>query len=190
MRWSERSGKAIAYLTVSLAAALAGIPAGAAAGQATSISGPAEIIDGDSLRIAGQSFDLADIDAPELDQRCNKRERFYDCGRLARAALMDLTAGAEVECRPVSGQQAALQATAAVTPRLARCRAGGYDLSEGMVYTGWALIPPETTRQASVAAFSAIQKQAEQRQRGLWKGRFVTPWEWREGRRLPDETGN
>ena len=152
------------------------------AGEQTPVRGQAQIIDGDSLKIAGHSFDLAGIDAPELGQRCRKRERFYDCGSLAQAALMDLTAGVEVECRAVPNR-----AAGAGDRPAARCSAGGYDLSEGMVYTGWALLPPGEPGVAAPVAFSAIQAQADARRRGLWKGSFVRPWEWREGARLPEE---
>lgn len=147
-----------------------------------SVRGPALIIDGDSLEVAGRRFDLVGIDAPELDQRCRKSERFYACGSLAQAALMDLTAGTEVECRPVV--PAASDGSA---PTRARCSAGGYNLSEGMIYTGWALMPPGTNGTAAPQDFAAIQRRAEERRRGLWKGSFVTPWEWRSGERLPGE---
>lgn len=203
MHWSERSENGIGNPTASrrrryrisgaLAAAVAlllGLPWSGEAGQSLSVRGAAEIIDGDSLTVSGQSFDLAGVDAPELGQRCHKLGRFYDCGALARAALMDLTAGAEVDCRPLSSQRTALQEAAVSAPRRARCQAGGYDLSEGMVYTGWALIPPDTAAAAGNQTFAAIQAQAEQRQHGLWKGAFVVPWAWRNGQRLPDEAGN
>lgn len=164
-------------LTSTVTLATAGL-----AGQSDPIRGQARIIDGDSLEVAGQTFDLAGIDAPELGQRCRKRQRFYDCGSLAQAALMDLTAGVEVVC-------SSLSAEASSTDRRppARCSAGGYDLSEGMIYTGWALLPPGEPGGAAPAAFGAIQAQADAKQRGLWKGSFVTPWEWRQGTRLPEE---
>ncbi|WP_422365800.1 thermonuclease family protein [Pelagibius sp.] len=145
----------------------------AMADQAADLRGPARIIDGDSLEVAGRVFDLPGIDAPELDQRCRRKERDYPCGSLAQAALMDLTAGVDVVCRRLSDQKA-------------RCSAGGYDLSEGMIYTGWALIPPANAG----SPFATLQQQAEERQHGLWKGSFVTPWDWRQGQRLPGEADN
>ena len=152
------------------------------AGQQIPVRGQAQIVDGDSLKVAGRSFDLDGIDAPELGQRCRKRERLYDCGSLAQAALMDLTAGVEVECRAISNG-----AGGAGDWAPARCSAGGYDLSEGMVYTGWALLPPGEPGGSAPVAFGAIQAQADAKQRGLWKGSFVPPWKWRQGTRLPEE---
>ena len=110
-----------------------------------------------------------------------KRQRLYNCGDLAQAALMDLTAGVEVECRTVASRSGETK-----KPSLARCHAGGYDLSEGMIYTGWALLPPEP-EVVMPESFAVIQTRAEQRQHGLWKGSFVAPWEWRRGVRLPEE---
>ena len=159
------------------------VPPAAMAGTADEIRGKARIIDGDSLEVSGRTVDLAGVDAPEIEQRCERRERLYDCGRLAQAALMDLTAGTEVECRLLAGAP-----TAAAAPPLARCSAGGYDLSEGMVYTGWALMPPGPEAGGRIEAFESIQAKAAAKQRGLWKGSFVKPWEWRDGARLPLET--
>lgn len=144
--------------------------------------GVAQIVDGDSLEVAGRTYDLAGVDAPELAQRCTREERFYDCGLLAQAALMDLTAGVQVECRRL------VQQPASGGVPLARCTAGGYDLSEGMVYTGWALIPPSGSAADQYrAAFGPIQQGARERRRGLWKGAFVEPWAWRQGQRLAGE---
>ncbi|WP_299620318.1 thermonuclease family protein [Pelagibius sp.] len=175
---APRSSVLIALIVLALS-----VPPAAMAGAADDIRGQARIIDGDSLEVAGQTLDLAGVDAPEIEQRCERRNRLYDCGRLAQAALMDLTAGTEVACRLLA---AAPAGTAA--PPLARCSAGGYDLSEGMVYTGWALMPPGPQAGGRIAGFETIQDKAAEKQRGLWKGSFVKPWEWRKGARLPLET--
>ena len=180
-----RPAWAPASFVILIAAFALTMPIPAASGRAEppeSVRGPALIIDGDSLEIAGRRFDLVGIDAPELDQRCRRSERFYACGSLAQAALMDLTAGTEVECR-----QAGPAASDRSAPARARCSAGGYNLSEGMIYTGWALMPPNANGADAPQNFAAIQRRAKERRRGLWKGSFVTPWEWRGGARLPGE---
>lgn len=173
---------ALPPMLIALIVAALLVPPAAMAGEAGEIRGQARIIDGDSLEVAGRTVDLAGVDAPEIEQRCERRERLYDCGRLAQAALMDLTAGTEVACRLLAGAP-----TAAAAPPLARCSAGGYDLSEGMIYTGWALIPPSPQAGGRIEGFETIQDKAAEKQRGLWKGNFVKPWEWRGGARLPLE---
>jgi len=138
------------------------------------VRGMARIIDGDSLEVSGRTFDLVGVDAPELLQRCLFRDRLYDCGAISRTALMDLTAGTEVECRPLPG---------AAQETVAHCTAGGYDLSEGMVYTGWAL----AQRDSATTRYRKFETTAADAKHGLWRGVFLTPWNWREGERLPQE---
>ncbi len=126
-------------LTSALAAALLvtgllapGLLAAEAAGE---LRGIPEVIDGDTLELQGRRLHLTGVDAPEPAQRCWLKSRLYDCGRVARTALLDLTAGVEVICRPLEPGPA--------DRTLAYCTAGGYDLSEGMAYTGWALADPD-----------------------------------------------
>ena len=49
-----------------------------------------------------------------------------------------------------------------------------------MAYTGWALaLRPVSER------YVVFEDRARAARRGLWKGQFVTPWDWRAGARLP-----
>ncbi len=133
--------------------------------RAGTLSGPARVITGDRLEVAGRVLELAGIDAPEPGQICSRQGREYDCGRIAITALMDLTAGVPVTCE-ILGPGA---------PAPARCRLpDGYDLSEGMVYTGWALAWPRENN-----PLLAQEQIARSKKHGLWRGRFVPPWEWR-----------
>ena len=84
----------------------------------------------------------------------------------AFAPLMDLLAGASVQCRPTKKY---LNGCA-----IAYCRADGFDLSANMVHTGWALAAPEAS-----SRYTTIEDKAKAGKRGLWRGRFVKPWDWR-----------
>ncbi len=138
------------------------------------IVGPARVVDGDTIEVASQTIDLADIDAPELDQLCRRGGRIIACGMVASTQLSDLTAGVAVVCVPTG---------AVATGRvIARCTAGGYDLSEGMVYTGWALEAPGAARR-----YRRVQERSREAGHGLWGLAFVTPWDWRAGKRLAPE---
>jgi endonuclease YncB( thermonuclease family) len=77
---------------------------------------------------------------------------------MARASLLDLTAGARLVCRQAGGEQY-------------RCTAGGYDLSEGMVYTGWAVPLP-----GAPPAYARVLADARARPRGIWRGTFTHTW--------------
>ncbi len=139
------------------------------------ITGRPKIVDGDTLELQGQAIRLYGIDAPELGQACTIKERTYDCGMVARTALLDLTAGVAVTCKVVPAEPG----RAAGDGRSGRCFAQGYDLSEGMAYTGWALALREVSER-----YLVFEERAQAAGRGLWKGRFVTPWDWRGGARL------
>ncbi|MDJ0936282.1 MAG: thermonuclease family protein [Kiloniellales bacterium] len=154
-------------LALSLGPALAG----EATPELETVTGRPEVLAGDLIEIEGRRFRLYAIDAPEPGQRCLLR-KLYDCGAVSRSALLDLTAGIPVTCEllPAEG------------PEVARCVAAGYDLSEGMVYTGWALADRAVSEH-----YIAFEQEARTRNHGLWRGRFVAPWDWRRGTRLAEE---
>ncbi len=144
------------------------LPSAAAAGEGAALRGFPTVIDGNTLELAGHRLTLYGIDAPELGQECSLRGKSYDCGDISRAALLDLTAGTEIECR-----------VSAARPEAAECFADDYDLAAGMVYTGWALADRGVTQR-----YAKTEARAEAAKRGLWRGRFVAPWDWRAGKRL------
>jgi endonuclease YncB( thermonuclease family) len=168
-----RPGRAI--LRVAFAALWLATHAGAAAAQ---LEGAPSVIDGDTIELGGQTIRLFGIDAPELGQACAIEGQIYDCGMVARSALLDLTAGATVICRVLPRQAG----QGGAEGRLGRCFAGGYDLSEGMAYTGWALAERELSER-----YVGFEDGAREARRGLWRGRFVAPWDGRGGARLPEE---
>jgi endonuclease YncB( thermonuclease family) len=123
------------------------------------LTGPTEAIDGRSLRIGATIIRLADINAPDLDRNCAMEGRTYPCGRLARAALADLMAGARTECRIV-GRPAG-------SPPIAECLADGFDLSLNMVHNGWAVADPAQSNR-----YVGIENSARAAMRGLWRGEY------------------
>jgi endonuclease YncB( thermonuclease family) len=133
------------------------------------IVGPPTVINGETLKIKGRMFKLYGIMAPDLSQTCEVRGSPYNCGKISRTALMDLVAGVEVRCVPRGDVAITLNAT----PVIAHCFAQGYDLSEGMVYTGWAMAMPRRGTK-----YLQFEKDAEKAQYGLWKGKFTPPWQW------------
>ncbi len=95
------------------------------------ISGPARVIDGDTLEVAGQHVRLHGIDAPELAQTCQDRNGEYPCGRIARATVLDLIAGMDTVTCKMRGKDR-------YGRWLAVCFAGGFSINRNMVYTSWA----------------------------------------------------
>ncbi len=143
--------------------ALAAFPARA------DITGKARVIDGHTFEVAGQRIRLHGIHAPALDQTCQWPNRTIRCGTLAKLALMDLTTGTDVVCKPrdrdADGRVVAV------------CFAGGFDIGRNMVHTGWALA---YRRQST--AYMDTEASAREAKRGMWRGTFVAPWDWRRPR--------
>ena len=148
-------------------------------GQAFAEPGAVRVLDGDTLMLGDQTYRLYGIDSPELGQNCAIGEKPFDCGYVAATALMDLTAGSAVRCE-TTADQAANQAQLPGDPdrdkneHLALCYADGYDLSEGMVYTGWARALPD-----SVPGYLSLETEARKKRHGFWKARFLKPSLWR-----------
>ncbi len=116
--------------TLCLTLALIAGPLGPAA--RAQVTGPPRVIDGDTIEVAGRVIRLYGIDAPELGQVCRIGERAYDCGKIARTALLDLTAGVTVSCKLASPNPEGSPEDG-LDGRIGRCGADGYDLSEGVI---------------------------------------------------------
>jgi endonuclease YncB( thermonuclease family) len=130
------------------------------------ISGMPTVVAGDIMIVNGVRIHLHGIDAPEPNQVCVAKGRNYRCGTVAMTALMDLVAGTTVTCR--------LHDDSVASFTYATCQAGGFDLSSNMVHTGWALADRKSTHK-----YIAVEGRAKKAKRGLWRGKFAKPWDWR-----------
>ena len=130
------------------------------AAVAETLSGPIKVLDAASLRIGQTVVTLNAIAAPQPDDRCPLRSVTIRCGRIATTALMDLTAGARVKCKTHGKPNAK-------GVYVATCKANGYDLSKGMIYTGWA-----RPGKGAPAQYRKVEASAKKRGRGLWRGEF------------------
>ncbi len=127
---------------------------------ADTLSGPVKVIDAATMRIGEHLVRLHGIAAPQPGEQCPLGAKSISCGHVATTALMDLTAGADAICRTHGKPNAG-----GIT--LATCTAGGYDLSEGMIYTGWA-----RPNNVATARYREVEASARNRKRGLWRGEF------------------
>lgn len=158
--WKKEMERPKLVVGLALAISLFTLPAVA------DMRGAPTIIDGDSLELAGQRFDLFGIDAPEPGTSCWKENGdSFDCGRIATTALLDLTAGLEVICVPKGAF--ILDTT---QPASATCTAGGFSLNRNMVHTGWAIANRSVSRD-----YVGTEGEAKEAKRGLWRWKVQPP---------------
>jgi len=139
----------------------------APAAYASSIVGRAEIIDGDSLRIAGTEIRLHGVDAFERGQRCGE----LACGREATAMLRRLAASGDVSCTRKDVDR--------YGRTVAKCRVGETDVAAALVRAGWAMAFRRYSLEYVVAEQTARAAKV-----GAWASGDVTPpWSWRSRRR-------
>ncbi len=140
------------------------------------ITGKPRITDGDTIEIAGQRFRRYGIDAPEAAQRCVAENKRWQCGRNATLALAGIVSTNWVVCQERDkdryGRIVAVCNIAGVQ---------GPDVAAMMVSEGWVL----AYRQFS-SDYVKDEAGAQRMRKGVWRGDFIRPWDWRKGMRLSD----
>ncbi len=150
----------LAVLSLSILALLGG-PARA------DLTGPAVVVDGDTLEVSGVPVTLYGVDAPEAGQSCETAKgRRYDCGTEAARALAVIVSGRNVAC--------AHQGRADAGEIVGRCMLGRMDVAGRMAEMGWALAAPR-----GGSDYKSAEAAARKAKSGVWQGAFQPPWEWR-----------
>lgn len=154
-------------LSFGLGLALAGCLTATAG--AADLVGPARVIDGATLAIGGEVVRLAEIDAPDPGQRCERGGRSYDCGQEAAWALAERLERHWVTCMGRERDERGR------IPAICFIPGPAIDINGHMVRHGWAL--------ALGSRYAVEEADAQRERRGLWAGGFDAPWDWRAGRR-------
>ena len=142
---------------------------------AQDVTGRASVIDGDTLEIHGKRIRLHGIDAPESGQSCRTRDgKRWRCGQKAALALSDKIGPRTVSCTRKS--------TDRYKRIVAKCTVSGEDLGEWLVTNGWAVAYYQYSYE-----YSRAEQGAKSARRGVWKGEFVKPWDWRRAKRMKAE---
>jgi endonuclease YncB( thermonuclease family) len=68
---------------------------------AATLTGRADIVDADTIKVGGIPVRLYGIDAPESRQSCERDGKPYGCGKQATKTLADLIAAQPVQCEIV-----------------------------------------------------------------------------------------
>ncbi|WP_309572033.1 thermonuclease family protein [Deinococcus sp.] len=134
--------------------------------SAVTVSGPARVLDGDTLDITGTRIRLYGIDAPEHDQTCRRAGKTYACGQEATSALRGLLGTRAVAC--------ARRDTDRYGRTVAVCRVNGTDVNGWMVSQGHALAYREYSTD-----YVPQESAARAAKRGLHAGTYVNPADFR-----------
>lgn len=136
-------------------------------GLAADIFGPVQIVDADTVIVAGRTIRLQGIDAPETDQSCiDHAGAFWFCGVAAREALLKRTGAQSWTC--------ATTGLDGYGRDLGLCFVDGVDIGAWLVQSGWAL----SFRRYS-HAYDGDEAKAREARSGMWAGAFIAPWDWR-----------
>ena len=133
------------------------------------ITGPARVIDGDTLEIRRERIRLHGIDAPEMRQSCWRDGKVWRCGGDAASALAGKIASRAVACQELDRDRYGRM--------VAKCTVAGEDLGEWLVANGWALAYVDISRD-----YAGVEQRAKAARRGIWASEFEPPWEWWKAR--------
>lgn len=134
----------------------------APAADVARLSGPARVVDGDTLVIGAEHIRLYGIDAPEHDQTCTAAGAAWDCGLWAGQALSALVKGREVACTGLDRDR--------YGRLVARCRVGGADLGAALVAQGAA-----TAYRRYSLDYVGAEDSARRAGLGIWRGTVEAP---------------
>lgn len=138
-------------------------------------AGRASVVDGDTIIVEGleQRVRLFGIDAPEGKQPCfDEQGKRYLCGSKASDALFEIVGrNGQVNCDQMD--------TDRYGRAVAVCFLNGIDINREMVRQGWAV---EYTAYSD-GRYTEVEREARSSKRGLWRGEFQMPWDWRRQQR-------
>ena len=145
-----------------------GLAPGTPSEPSGALSGPARVIDGDTIDIAGTRVRLEGIDAPESTQTCaTSAGTAWNCGAAATRLLYDLTKNQDVTCEPHGRDKYGRY--------LGVCVSGGLEINAEMVRRGlaWAFVKYSQ-------AYVAVETEARALRIGIWEGPSQPAWVYRE----------
>ncbi len=126
-----------------------------------------KVIDGDTIKIGNEKIRFSGIDAPELNQKCFKKEKEIFCGILAKNILIKKI-GKEVPQCNIEGKDFYKRT-------LAECFINGESLSKFLVRNGFAFAYRKYSKK-----FIQDELYAKTNKLGLWSMKFQYPWKFRK----------
>lgn len=138
---------------------------------AESFSGRIDVVDGDTIRVAGRTVRLHGLDAPEQEQSCERAQgAHWACGAWVTGRVQDAFEGRKARCEAVDIDR--------YERIVARCEVGGLDMGRWLVSEGLAF----AYRKYSMA-YDLDEKRAAVNDRGLHASRVQSPAQFRRSQR-------
>ncbi len=140
------------------------------------ISGKAQIVDGDTIKINKKKIRLFGIDAPEREQVCKKKfvyfviinfQKDYKCGKDSTTALSKKIKNKLVKCIIKNNKDR-------YGRFIAICYVKNLDVNGWLVKNGYAIAYERYSKK-----YIPEQEYAKKNKLGLWKGTFIKPEKWR-----------
>jgi len=127
-------------------------------------------VNGDTIKLDGTTYRIIGIDAPEYGKKCRESGAgAWRYGKMAIAKLEALAASGAVPCKALEDDQ--------FGRKVADCFAGGVNLGQAMVRTGyaWAFVRYSDK-------YVAEEQLARSERIGIWQGKNQPAWEYRSKR--------
>jgi endonuclease YncB( thermonuclease family) len=129
-----------------------------------------QVIDGDSLKRHQMRYRIHGIDAPELKQICWIKDQPWSCGEASRDYLRKIQGREGLFCIKVDEDRYRRD----IVKCSVQTNDGIKDVGSIMVEEGYALAYRQYSKE-----YIEEEKRAKDNKKGIWKSRFIYPWEWR-----------
>ncbi len=146
--------------------------------ETKTISGKAQVIDGDTIKIQDISVRLFGIDAPEKKQICTFESQPYKCGLESSQFLKKIIESSSyVDCsyRDFDRYKRIIGECVSHNKIVNKKTTESLNLNYLMVRNGHAI----DYRRYSKGKFSLAESLAKKEKKGIWRGKFEKPENWR-----------
>ena len=133
-----------------------------------------KILDGDTIKINGETIRFSGIDTPETiyyqkyKQLCYLNKQKVYCGELSKNKLIEKISNNKINCIREKNKDMWGRT-------LAECFVNNESLSRFLVKTGYAF----DFKKYSKKKYNSEELYAKENNLGLWTMKFLYPWEWR-----------
>ena len=131
------------------------------------IEGKAKIIDGDTIHIGKNKIRLHGIDAPEINQTCEKNNITWLCGENATNALVNIINSQKIICNIKDIDQ--------YNRYIGVCFVNNLNMNKYMVINGWAIAYRYYSKD-----YIEVENIAKRDKVGIWQGSFQEPYLFRK----------